>query len=398
MINTKKILIKGKNFYLKNFEKNLINKNYLSWFNQSKNYKYIVNSSNNMSIKKLKNYVNKNLKNKKILFLSIFSKKENLHIGNVRLLFNLKKSVNFSIIIGDQKYRNKGLGSEVLTTCTNYIFRQFKLNSINAEVIFHNKAAVKIYEKCDFYVSKIYFKKFKNKKTKFMLMTKNNKDRVQHLAFIPARRGSLGFKFKNRVFFRNTADFLKNNKIFDRTIVSTNDNKIKKIARNYNFEVHNRKNDLSGPKVSIKNTLTNFIKEKKISEKNIIWLFYLPILYKKKNDFKLAKKITFSKDFKSLCSFKNIKTSPFNCWFKKNGKMSQFIKNDFYRRQDLPKTYIHYHYLCAFKVKYLKQLNSELICNKTIPIILTDKTSSKLIEIDTKQDYKFWKKNLAGNK
>ena len=78
--------------------------------------------------------------------------------------------------------------------------------------------------------------------------------------------------------------------------------------------------------------------------------------------------------------------------------MFQFIKNDFFRRQDLPKTYIHYHYLCAFKVKYLNQLNSELICNKTIPIILTDKTSSKLIEIDTKQDYNFWKKNLAGNK
>ena len=305
MINTKKILIKGKNFYLKNFEKNLINKNYLSWFNQSKNYKYIVNSSNNMSIKKLKNYVNKNLKNKKILFLSIFSKKENLHIGNVRLLFNLNKSVNFSIIIGDRKYRNKGLGSEVLNTCINYIFRQFKLNSINAEVIFNNKAAVKIYEKCDFYVSKIYFKKFKNKKTKFMLMTKNNKDRVQHLAFIPARRGSLGFKFKNRVFFRNTADFLKNNKIFDRTIISTNDNKIKKIARNYNFEVHNRKNDLSGPKVSIKNTLTNFIKEKKISEKNIIWLFYLPILYKKKMILNLLKKLHFLKILK-VCAHSKI--------------------------------------------------------------------------------------------
>ena len=147
------------------------------------------------------------LKIKKYFFCQFFSKKDNHHIGNVRLLFNLNKSVNFSIIIGDRKYRNKGLGSEILNACINYIFRQFKLNSINAEVIFNNKAAVKIYKKNDFYVSKTYFKKFKNKKTKFLLMTKNNKDRVQHLAFIPARKGSLGFKFKNRVFLETQQIF-----------------------------------------------------------------------------------------------------------------------------------------------------------------------------------------------
>ena len=145
-------------------------------------------------------------------------------------------------------------------------------------------------------------------------MTKNNKDKIQHLAFIPARKGSLGFKFKNRLLFKHTAVFLKNNKIFDRIIVSTNDNKIKKFAQNFDFEVHNRKNNFSGPKVSIKKTLKNFIKEKKISENTIIWLIYIPIVYKNIQDFKKAKKITFTKNFKSLCSFKKVNISPFNCW------------------------------------------------------------------------------------
>ena len=116
-----------------------------------------------MSIKKLKNYVNKNFKNKNTFFVN-FSKKDNHHIGNVRLLFNLNKSVNFSIIIGDRKYRNKGLGSEILNACINYIFRQFKLNSINAEVIFNNKSSKKFIKKMIFMFQKLISKNLKIKK------------------------------------------------------------------------------------------------------------------------------------------------------------------------------------------------------------------------------------------
>ena len=71
--------------------------------------------------------------------------------------FNLNKSVNFSIIIGDRKYRNK-VRFRDFKCCINYIFRQFKLNSINAEVIFNNKAAVKIYKKMIFMFQKLISK------------------------------------------------------------------------------------------------------------------------------------------------------------------------------------------------------------------------------------------------
>ena len=51
--------------------------------------------------------------------------------------------------------------------------------------------------------------------------------------------------------------------------------------------------------------------------------------------------------------------------YKKN-KPSQFIKNDFCRRQDFPKAYSHHHYICGFDVKYLKKLNNELIFKKIL--------------------------------
>ena len=211
---------------------------------------------------------------------------------------------------------------------------------------------------------------------------------TKHYAFIPARKGSKGFKDKNLIFFKNTANFLKRNKLFDEVYVSSNDNKIKKLSDFYNFKFHKRKNIFSGDKISIKETLKIFIGENNIQPHSIIWLFYIPILYKNLDDFKKAKKITKKKFFKSLCSFKEIYYSPYNCWFKKSNKMLQYIKNDYFRRQDLLKTYIHYHYLCAFKTKYLKYLNSELICSNTIPIILDKNISSKLIEIDSKKDLK----------
>ncbi len=115
---------------------------------------------------------------------------------------------------------------------------------------------------------------------------------TKHYAFIPARKGSKGFKDKNLIFFKNTANFLKRNKLFDEVYVSSNDNKIKKLSDFYNFKFHKRKNIFSGDKISIKETLKNFIGENNIQPHSIIWLFYIPILYKNLDDFKKAKKIT----------------------------------------------------------------------------------------------------------
>lgn len=391
----KKIKINTKKFVLKNFQKKLINKNYLSWFKNKKDYKYIVNSTSKMNLDSLKNYVDKNLKNSKVIFLSINLKKNNKHIGNVRLMYGKNRSMKFSIMLGDAKYRNKGLGSEVLNICSNYVFRKLKRKMLSAEVILNNKSAVRIYEKCGFKITKAYFKKFKNIKTKFLLMTKSKEENEgeEHIAFVPARKGSVGFKDKNLILFKYTGEFLKKNELFSKKFVSTNDSRVEKISKKYHFHVHKRSDLLSGNKVSIKKTLKNFIKEKNISKESIIWLFYIPIIYKRKKDFINAKKITLYKNFKSLCSFKKIDNSPFNSWYKKKGKMFQFIKNDYFRRQDLPETFTHYHYLCAFKAKYIDLLNSELVCSDTIPIILNKNTSSNLIEIDSSHDYVLWKKN-----
>ncbi len=216
---------------------------------------------------------------------------------------------------------------------------------------------------------------------------------AKHLAVIPARMGSVGFKHKNRIFFEYTADFIDLVEWIDGVIMSSDDPQLKQDALNRGYEVHNRSQHLSGPDVSIKSVFENLVEEMQIDSNSILWLFYLPILYKDLKDFSNAKAIIEDVKISSLCSFIPAKSHPYNCWHydSSTSSLEQYIENDIYRRQDLPEAWQLYHYLCCFKPKALASLNNELVCHDTYPIFLTDEISAQLIEIDTPQDYEKWK-------
>ena len=209
-----------------------------------------------------------------------------------------------------------------------------------------------------------------------------------HIAIIPARKNSKGFKLKNRLLFDFTINFLKKINWFEQIILASDDNYFISKCKKENITYYNRKKQNALDNSSIKSFLKEINEEYYFNKNTIIWLFYLTIPERKINEFRKLKLITEKRNFLSTISFIPIKTHPYDCWII-NKKIKKFINNDKFKRQDKIKLYEHHHYLCAFKVKELSKLNSELINNNYIIIII----KRDIIEIDEKKDFaKFIKK------
>ncbi len=220
------------------------------------------------------------------------------------------------------------------------------------------------------------------------------KNKKKHIAVIPARAGSVGVPKKNQILFDNTAEFLNKLSWLDEVIVNSNDSVVLEKAKKRNYTTYKRPDVLSYSNVSIKSVFKDLINSLKINNDVILWLFYLPILYKNHADFEDAKEIIEKSEIKSLCTFIPAKSHPLNTWRydQKNKKLSQYIENDIYRRQDLPPAWMHYHYVSCFKVKELNNLNSELLNSETYPVFLSKDYAKNLIEIDVPEDLEKWKK------
>lgn len=212
---------------------------------------------------------------------------------------------------------------------------------------------------------------------------------INHYAIIPARKNSKGVPFKNRKFFKQKVNFLTKLTFLKKIIINTDDEYfLKKNYKNKKIETYKRNKKLSKDNVSIKEVFKDMLKNLNFKKNDILWLFYIPLLYNSKKNIFLAKKLIERDKINSICSFVNIKTHPYNVWKIHGSNVNKIIKNDVYRRQDLPKFYEHHHHVCAFKVNIFKKLNSELIYNKTLPFIINKNEEKKFIEIDNKEDLK----------
>ena len=103
-----------------------------------------------------------------------------------------------------------------------------------------------------------------------------------HVVIIPARKNSLGYPKKNRIFFNKTVNFVKSIKWFNKVILSSDDIWFKQKCKINKFDFYKRNNKLSGPKVPIKDVFDDIIKKFNFDSNTIIWLMYIPLLPKKK--------------------------------------------------------------------------------------------------------------------
>jgi CMP-N,N'-diacetyllegionaminic acid synthase len=101
------------------------------------------------------------------------------------------------------------------------------------------------------------------------------------IALVPARGGSKSIKLKNLKKIKNislighVAKFIQKSKIFDLSLVSTDNNKIAKEALKFNLKVLKRPNEISGDFVSDYKVLHHCLSNKEISSEKYDYIVYL---------------------------------------------------------------------------------------------------------------------------
>tara|TARA_B100000029_G_scaffold364360_1_gene357553 strand:- start:54 stop:569 length:516 start_codon:yes stop_codon:yes gene_type:complete len=168
-------MIKSKRLYLRKFNFNNINKKYISWLQDKKINKFL---SRNIKTDKnnLKKYFKKIKKNKKILFLAIYYKKNFNYIGNIKFEpINLKsKFTIMGILIGERKYLGKGLAKEAIIAASIWLYKKKKIKFIFLGVNKKNYRAIKAFKKTGFFNKKSELVK-RTKKNQIIMMLRTDK-------------------------------------------------------------------------------------------------------------------------------------------------------------------------------------------------------------------------------
>ena len=183
---------------------------------------------------------------------------------------------------------------------------------------------------------------------------------------IPARRDSKGFPFKNRKLL----DYTINNipiELHEKTIVTTNDEKIIERLSATNINVLRRDEQLCLDDISIKDVMLDVVKKFQMKSNDTIVMLYLTSPDRKFSDIEKILGYYYERKIKTLTCCVEPKTHPYLVLFKKeNQKGEQVVKHDLYRRQDYPECFEIRHFVCIFQVDEIQKLNSNMYNESTI--------------------------------
>ena len=183
---------------------------------------------------------------------------------------------------------------------------------------------------------------------------------------IPARRDSKGLPFKNRKLL----DYTINNipiELHEKTIVTTNDEKIIEKLSATNINVLRRDEQLCLDDISIKDVMLDVVKKFQMKSNDTIVMLYLTSPDRKFSDIEKILGYYYERKIKTLTCCVEPKTHPYLVLFKKeNQKGEQVVKHDLYRRQDYPECFEIRHFVCIFQVDEIQKLNSNMYNESTI--------------------------------
>ncbi len=151
--NTKnEINIEGKNIFLKKMRVADVTDDYCKWMNDPKIMKYLESRFTHHTIESLKKYVqDKEKKGDEIIF-AIISKRENKHIGNIKIgpINKIHKFADIGLLIGNKSFWGRGIATEAIGLIVDYAFNKLNIHKLMAGVYSENIASIKAFKKNGF--------------------------------------------------------------------------------------------------------------------------------------------------------------------------------------------------------------------------------------------------------
>jgi aryl-alcohol dehydrogenase-like predicted oxidoreductase/RimJ/RimL family protein N-acetyltransferase len=145
------LMIGTKRFILKPLSVDHATERYAEWLTDPDSKRYIVTASDN-SLSYLRNYIKERSERADVLFLGIFVRETNDHIGNIKFepINTLQKSAVCGILIGEMNWRGKGVAREVIRAACQRLLEEKGVTKYFLGVDPHNTAAVRAYKKIGF--------------------------------------------------------------------------------------------------------------------------------------------------------------------------------------------------------------------------------------------------------
>jgi ribosomal-protein-alanine N-acetyltransferase len=125
---------------------------WLNWLTDSVTQQFILASKTTKNLSTLKAYIAQRLNLDSVRFFGIFDSSDGKHIGNIKYepINITNRYAVMGVLIGDSRYRGKGVFPEVYKSTSNYIYNTYKIESVFLSVDSSNTSAIKSYVKADF--------------------------------------------------------------------------------------------------------------------------------------------------------------------------------------------------------------------------------------------------------
>jgi len=144
--------IETSRFFLRELTVDDVSHRYLGWLGDSAAKKWIVTAESTRGLADLREYVRQRVGREDVLFLGIFAKADNLHIGNIKYepLLQGEGRAELGVLIGDPEFRGKHVFAEVLAASATWLKLHRQIHRIYLGVECENLAAVNAYRKAGF--------------------------------------------------------------------------------------------------------------------------------------------------------------------------------------------------------------------------------------------------------